>query len=76
MGGRALGAAPADHRIRGTCVHGLFGKPAARMALMGELGAASRGTDRDRHVDPAPDEIANALERALDIAVLPRLAVP
>jgi adenosylcobyric acid synthase len=73
-GGRTLGAASADHRIRGTYVHGLFDKTAARMALMAELGAASEGTDQDRFVDAALDEIADALERALDIAALQRLA--
>ena len=74
IGGRALGAASAGHRIRETCVHGLFDKTAARMALMAELGAASEGTDQDRFVDAALDEIADALERALDIAALQRLA--
>ena len=74
MGGRPLGAASADHRIRGTYVHGLFDKTTARKALMAELSAASEGVDHDRLVDEALDEIAGALERTLDIAALQRLA--
>jgi adenosylcobyric acid synthase len=58
IGGRALGAASAGHRIRETCVHGLFDKTAACIALIAELGAASRAADRDRLVNTALDEIA------------------
>ena len=74
LDGRSLGAASSDQRIRGTYVHGLFGKASARRALLAELGAASDGVDQDRVVDSTLDEIADALEHCLDIAALQRIA--
>jgi adenosylcobyric acid synthase len=72
--GRSLGAASPDQRIRGTYVHGLFNKAAARGSLLAELGAAADTADQDQVVDAALDEIAAALEQALDMAALLRIA--
>jgi len=68
------GAVSADGRIAGTYVHGLFGKGAARAAIMGQFGVASNATDHSAVVDALLDDVAKELERALDIDGLAAIA--
>jgi adenosylcobyric acid synthase len=68
------GATSADGRIAGGYVHGLFGAGAFRRAFLAALGARSDGVDQGARVDQALDEIAEHLERCLDIAALSRIA--
>jgi adenosylcobyric acid synthase len=68
------GAVSADGRIAGCHVHGLFAAGAFRKAYLAVLGARSNGEDHAQRVDRALDEIAAALEAALDIERLLRLA--
>ena len=68
------GAVSADGRIAGCHVHGLFAEPAFRNAYLATLGARSAGEDHAQRVDRALDEIAAALESALAIDRLLRLA--
>ena len=68
------GAVSADGRVQGGYVHGLFNAGAFRRAFVEGLGAISSGLDHGAVVDQALDEIAEALERALDIAAIARIA--
>jgi len=72
--GRGDGAVSADGRIAGAYVHGLFERGDARAALLAELGAASKPGDHPAEVDKALDEIAETLERSLDIDAIARIA--
>jgi adenosylcobyric acid synthase len=72
--GTPHGAASPDGRIVGGYVHGLFAEASARGALLAELGAPSDGIDQSARVDQALDEIADILERSLDIAAFERIA--
>jgi adenosylcobyric acid synthase len=72
--GTPHGAASPDGRIVGGYVHGLFAEASARGALLAQLGAPSDGIDQSARVDQALDEIADILERSLDIAALERIA--
>jgi adenosylcobyric acid synthase len=68
------GAIAADGRIAGCHVHGLFADPEFRGACLAMLGARSAGEDHALRVDRALDEVAAALESALEIDRLLRLA--
>jgi adenosylcobyric acid synthase len=68
------GAVSADGRIAGCHVHGLFSEPAFRMAYLATFGARGTGQDHAQRVEGALDDIAAALESALDIERLLRLA--
>jgi len=68
------GAVSADGRVAGAYVHGLFQAGGFRRAFLEGLGAASSGLDHGAVVDQALDAIAEALERALDIPALARIA--
>ena len=68
------GAVSEDGRIGGCHVHGLFADAAFRSAFLTTLGARSIGEDHAQRVDRALDEIAAALESALDVDCLLRLA--
>lgn len=72
--GRSDGAISRDGRISGCYVHGLFTETPVRAFLLETLGAASSGIEHATHVDEALDEMAEALERALDIETLIRLS--
>ena len=69
--GRADGATSGNGRVAGTYVHGLLHSAAARAAIFG-VGASAR--DHHFAVDGLLDEIASALEQALDIPALAALA--
>ena len=68
------GAVSADGKISGTYVHGLFGTGSARASFLAEWGAASNGGDHATVVDRLLDDIAEELERALDIKTLAIIA--
>lgn len=70
----ADGAISADARVMGTYCHGLLGGPALRGHLLTRLGAQDSGVDHARRVDTALDQLAEALERHLDIDGLIALA--
>jgi adenosylcobyric acid synthase len=55
-------------------VHGLFGVTEARAALVASIGAAPSLDDHNARVDAALDEIADELERSLDITALAAIA--
>ncbi len=69
--GRADGATSGNGRVAGTYVHGLLQSGAARAAIFG-VGAPAR--DHQFAVDALLDEIASALEQALDVPALAALA--
>jgi adenosylcobyric acid synthase len=54
--------------------HGLFEHGAQRAAWLARLGVASEGVDHGERVDAALDDIAAALEWALDIEALLAIA--
>ncbi|MFT4251527.1 MAG: cobyric acid synthase [Caulobacter sp.] len=68
------GAVSADGRIAGAYVHGLFDKASARAALLAPLGVTTDGLDQSARVDAALDEIAQILQRSLDIDAVARIA--
>jgi adenosylcobyric acid synthase len=70
----AHGAISASGRIMGCYVHGLFQAGDFRRAFLAVLGGRSSGLDQGPVVDAALDEIAAALEAALDIPALARIA--
>jgi adenosylcobyric acid synthase len=72
--GSTDGGVSADGRIAGCYVHGLFGVTEARAALVAAIGAAPSLDDHNARVDAALDEIAEELERCLDIAALAAIA--
>jgi len=72
--GRPDGAVSADGRIAGTYVHGLFGQGEARAALLAGLGAEAAPGNHARRVDGLLDDLAEALDRSLDIDALARIA--
>ena len=72
--GRADGAVSADGLIAGTYVHGLFDRAEARGAVLATLGALAAPGDHASRVDAALDEIAQVLDRCLDIDAIARIA--
>jgi adenosylcobyric acid synthase len=68
------GARSADGRVAGGYVHRLFDHPAARAALLAEIGAVSEPVHQSARVDAALDELAAVLDRTLDIAAFSRIA--
>ena len=73
-GSGAEGAISADGRVLGTYCHGIFGETGLRRAMLARIGVASAGTDYAHGVDAALDELAEALERHLDVDALLDLA--
>ncbi|WP_374442627.1 cobyric acid synthase [Stella sp.] len=77
VGGRREGAVSADGRVFGTYMHGLFAADGFRRAFLAQLGAPARAAARyEATVEAALDEIADALERALDLDALLARAAP
>jgi len=70
----AEGAISGDGRVLGTYCHGIFGETGLRRAMLARLGVASAGVDYAHGVDAALDELAEALERHLDVDALLDLA--
>lgn len=72
--GRNDGAISACGRIAGCYIHGLFDHPAQRAHWLARIGAPSSAEDHVARVDTALDELAEGLERHLDIASLAAIA--
>jgi adenosylcobyric acid synthase len=72
--GQAEGAVSADGLVAGSYVHGLFGMAAQRRAWFKRIGVAGSGPDHAADVDAALDEIADTLERCIDLNTLRRIA--
>ncbi|HZV11103.1 MAG TPA: cobyric acid synthase CobQ, partial [Novosphingobium sp.] len=72
--GTADGAISADGRVLGSYCHGLLAAPPLRGALLARLGLASHGADHAATVDAALDELAEELERHMDIDALIAIA--
>jgi adenosylcobyric acid synthase len=68
------GAVDPSGRVFGSYVHGLLAEGAFRAALLHRLGAASDGLDHGQRVDAALDELADAIERHLDVSGMVELA--
>ena len=68
------GAISRDGKIAGTYVHGLFNAASARASFLADWGAASNGNDHAAVVDSLLDDIAQELERSLDINALASIA--
>jgi adenosylcobyric acid synthase len=68
------GAVSANGRIAGGYVHGLFNLPGPRAALLGLFGRGSNAVDQNAVVDTALDDVAAALEQALKIDAILRIA--
>lgn len=74
LGNRADGAISEDGLVIGTYCHGFFAATGLRRALLARIGAHSLGHDHATVVNGALDELAEALERHLDIDGLLELA--
>ena len=61
------GAISSDGRISGCYVHGLFDRAEQRAAWLARFGATSDGVHQSARVDAALDELAQELERVLDV---------
>ncbi|HTG38756.1 cobyric acid synthase [Sphingomonas sp.] len=72
--GRAEGAVSADGLVAGSYVHGLLGLKAQRAAWLARIGVAATGPDHAADIDAALDEIAAALEVALDLEAMLAIA--
>ncbi|GLV27581.1 cobyric acid synthase [Sphingobium sp. TomTYG75] len=72
--GRLDGAISADGLVSGTYVHGLFASTGARAGLIASIGVHSEGVDYSASVDRALDDIAEQLERHVDIDAMIRIA--
>ncbi len=68
------GAVNANGRVSGCYVHGLFAQSEPRAALLARFGSVSNGLDHTEAVDSALEEVAEALERSLDIEGLAQIA--
>ena len=69
------GAISADGQVLGTYLHGALAHPDLRRALLARLGATASGRDYAADIDAALDEIADALERHLDVDGLLKLGM-
>lgn len=72
--GRVDGAISADGLVSGTYVHGLFASTGARAGLMASIGVHSEGVDYSASVDRALDDIAEQLERHVNIDAMIKIA--
>jgi len=69
------GASSADGRVMGCYVHGLFDKAAFRRTFLARAGAAASSSgDHAARISDALDEIAEAMERHLDLDAMLTLA--
>ena len=69
--GRLDGAISRDRKVRGCYLHGLFTSDAYRKALLKDLGfVADENTSYSASVEQALDELAEAIEKHLDVDAL------
>jgi adenosylcobyric acid synthase len=74
--GRPDGAVGADGRVAGCYLHGLFASDPFRRAFLARLGAATGTVAYDQMIETALDDLADHLERHLDLAALLAAARP
>ncbi|MEM9999299.1 MAG: cobyric acid synthase [Pseudomonadota bacterium] len=67
MTGRLDGATSQRGQVFGTYLHGLFDSGAYRQAFLERLGVTGDGVDHIDRVEQALDELASAMEDALDL---------
>jgi adenosylcobyric acid synthase len=67
LDGRLDGAQSGDGRVFGTYVHGLFAGDGYRRAFLRSLGAVASDIRYEANVDAVLDELAEHLERYVDI---------
>jgi adenosylcobyric acid synthase len=65
--GSCDGATGTGGRVSGCHIHGLFHSTEYRSALLASIGGRSAGNDHAAHIDAALDEIAAALEKAVEV---------
>ena len=68
------GLSSSDGRVAGCYVHGLFDRAEQRRAWLARLGTSSDGVDQETRVEEALDELADALERHVDVGRLLEIA--
>jgi adenosylcobyric acid synthase len=76
LGGRADGAVSADGRVAGCYLHGLFASDPFRRAFLARLGGVGGGVAYDAMIERVLDDLADHLERSLDLAALLAAARP
>jgi adenosylcobyric acid synthase len=74
VGGAPEGAVAADGRVHGTYLHGLFAADGFRRAFLGRLGITALDQNYRGAVEQVLDELADHIERHLDVAGLLALA--
>lgn len=72
--GRPEGATSADGRVTGSYLHGMFADDAFRAAFVRGLGAQASGLAYAAGVETVLDDLADHLERHLDVAAMLALA--
>lgn len=72
--GRADGAVSLDGHVAGCYIHRLFDHPGQRAKWMDLLEAASDGMEQGQRVENALDQVADELERCLDLDGLLEIA--
>lgn len=68
------GAISRDGHIAGCYVHQFFDQPAQREKWLELLHSSSDGIEQNQRVDEALDQIAEALERYLDLEAILQIA--
>jgi adenosylcobyric acid synthase len=76
VGDRPDGAVSPNGRIMGTYLHGCFASNGFRHAFLQQMGGAASGLDFEQEVESALDQLAQHLERHLDIERLLGFAEP
>lgn len=76
LGDRPEGAQSASGQVRGTYLHGIFASDAFRRAFLGRLGAPASDLRFEDSVDATLDELADHLDKHLNLDALLRLAEP
>ncbi|SKA28147.1 cobyric acid synthase [Consotaella salsifontis] len=74
MDGRPEGAVSADGRVIGTYLHGLFAADGWRRRFLARLGVEAGAGSFEEGVEAALDELAEELERHIDIEALVKIA--
>jgi adenosylcobyric acid synthase len=76
FGGRVDGAVSPDGRVAGCYLHGLFVSDPFRRAFLARLGAEGGDVGYDAMIDTVLDDLADHLERSLDLVALLGAARP
>jgi adenosylcobyric acid synthase len=73
---RPDGAVSADGRVMGCYLHGMFASDPFRRAFLARLGAVTGGFEYEPMLETVLDNLADHLERHLDVAALLAAARP